>query len=87
VIVPERSIVPDLIQQLHRLQAVGQAADRALIRLTHPTINPETVPEEIVRVIVTELSDALGQLERDDLEAVPAIAAAWSTEPTTFFRS
>jgi hypothetical protein len=33
------------------------------------------VPEEIVRVIVTELSDALGQLERDDLEAVPAIAA------------
>jgi hypothetical protein len=75
--VADRSIIPDLIQQLHRVQAVAQAADRAVTRLTHPTVDLEAVPEEIVAVIVLELRAALGRLEADDLGAIPAIAAVW----------
>jgi hypothetical protein len=37
------------------------------------------VPEEIVAVIVLELAEALNQLEPDDLETIPAIAAVWNS--------
>lgn len=57
------SIIPGLILQLQRLQDVAQAADQALTRLTHPIIDPEAVPPEVVAVIVRELSDALSRLE------------------------
>jgi hypothetical protein len=57
-------------------------AVRALTRLTHPTIDPEAVPEEIVAVIERERDEGLGRLEPDGMGTIPAIAAVWNSGNT-----
>ena len=69
---PNPSIIPALLLQIQRLQAVAQAADRALTRLTHPTVDLDAVPPDILQVIVTEMERALDGLEDGDLQGIPA---------------
>ncbi len=73
----ELSIIPELIRQLDRLQVVAQAADRARLRLRHPTIDPEAVPGEVIVATLYELEAALAALGEDELEGVPATGPLW----------
>ncbi len=64
----ELSIIPDLIRGLDRLQAVAQAAKRTVTRLTHPTIDQDAVPAEVITATLYDLDQALAGLVDDDEE-------------------